>query len=234
MSIFFRRSISCVLGVLPSQAALSWCHACRSFCLVPRVGFFSVLSRVDPANDCPTPLSQFILPLSPIPRSRRNHHPETPGPPVGSSRLPVCLDPHLQAVKAPRRNSKSDTSLGRRSDACSTAVSDPPSAPEQRCLGWCRVTCWLLRSVRASSNGLHGCVRPMVDVLTWMLNGHRWRRLRDSDPTPVDRFMLMVLGGLDRFWFRELFFFFLVRRVRRTCDTGGVPPTPSTGLGEAS
>lgn len=27
-----------------------------------------------------------------------------------------------------------------------------------------------------------------------------------GDPAPVDRFMRMVLGGLDRFWFRELFF----------------------------
>ncbi|KAG0421027.1 hypothetical protein HPB47_003074 [Ixodes persulcatus] len=72
---------------------------------VPRVGvlppygqlLLSGFSRRDPASNWLS-LQQFNLPLSPIPRSRRHQHAETPGLPMGPSRLPECLDPHLQAV----------------------------------------------------------------------------------------------------------------------------------------
>ncbi|KAG0411130.1 hypothetical protein HPB47_011737 [Ixodes persulcatus] len=96
---------------------------------VPRVGvlppygqllFSSGFPRRDPASNC-LPLEQFILPLSPIPRSRRHHHAETPGLPMGPSRLPECLDPHLQAVTGPRRSWTSDTELGRR-PGCGSAT----------------------------------------------------------------------------------------------------------------
>ncbi|KAM7302544.1 hypothetical protein ISCGN_018052 [Ixodes scapularis] len=82
-------------------------HVSASF---PRAAncFFSGFPRRDPASNCLF-LQQFILPLSPIPRSRRHHHPETPGLQMGPFSLPECLDPQLQAVTGPRRSWTSDT-----------------------------------------------------------------------------------------------------------------------------